>query len=184
MLQLTQDSCHCMLINADYPCECTCLRSLKNQKTLVSMCVRLKMVFLSVIYHTCHWCSWWDHRLWKVLYADVTWLIMLTLVRSNTLRLQEIDGNFSVIFFPQRCISKIILVPYYDNIWPTWVVTNWNNFLSYSWFKDPKVFNEPWLDSTFSFARGPMFALCLQIQCNPCAKVSSYQRKLFWCHHI
>ncbi len=125
-----------MLINADDPCQCTCLRSLKNKKSLVSMCVGLKMVFLSVTYHTCHWCSWWDYRMWKVLYADVTWLIMLTLVRSNTLRIQEIDVNFSVIAFPKDLFQKNTS-PILCKYWPTWVVTNCDNFLSYSGFKDP-----------------------------------------------
>ncbi len=50
------------------------------------------------------------------MYADVTCLIMLTLVRSNTLRIQEIDGNFSVISFPKDLFPKKTPVPYYDNI--------------------------------------------------------------------
>jgi hypothetical protein len=108
MLQLTQDSCHCMLINAGDPCQCTCLRRLKNKKPwLACVYVWRWFFFLShTIQDSCHWCSWWDYRMWKVLYADVTWLIMLTLVRSNTLRILEIDGNFSVISFPKDLFPK------------------------------------------------------------------------------
>ncbi len=114
------------------------LKEFEKQKTLVSMCVGSNMAFLYVTYHTCHWCSWWNYRMWKVLYADVTWLIMLTLVRSNTLRIGGDRWKFLCYIFSQRSISEKTPVPYYDNIWPTCVVTNCDNFLSYSGFQDPK----------------------------------------------